>query len=492
MVFVLISMKRMIFQMKRTAKIISLLLLCLFVLAPVVLAAPAQPDGTITITGTVTGSGGAKLADAIVTVSSAMQIPGGMYHTETGETNSNGYYEIELPYYDYAGDDVDWPHTGYIKVKAEGYYAKELWPTEAWQKNGTHNHNFSMSSASSPVKAWAGLRNSYYGARDPYGTGSWQYEYPSNSDWGAAVNELSDYFGSSTNPTLLLLVGEVKTEAGPGSGTKLWFENPWPGTDWGDLIEFVDPTLYEGLNIHSLLGYCDSNNIKVYLQVESGHASIETLISLVMGAFWWHPSVAGFVVDAEWYNNSVDGNDGTPINNTNAENWERQVKSTWRPDLQLGLKHFDIAYMPDTYRGDIFFINDSQGFDTAADLYGEMSDWADEFAPNDVWFQQGYGDDQDIWSAMTEPIPQTFGNGLYQQGNAGQKVGFLWVDFTMREVIDIFKAGVNPGDTWEEGVWYYPGDTVIYDSQTWECVYTHRSQVDWYPGAPGLWFWAEQ
>jgi len=50
-------------------------------------------------------------------------------------------------------------------------------------------------------------------------------------------------------------------------------------------------------------------------------------------------------------------------------------------------------------------------------------------------------------------------------------------------------SGLEP---WEIGVWYDVGDEVIYDGNVWECVYAHTSQVDWYPGAPGLWFWEEQ
>ena len=41
------------------------------------------------------------------------------------------------------------------------------------------------------------------------------------------------------------------------------------------------------------------------------------------------------------------------------------------------------------------------------------------------------------------------------------------------------------------GVCYSVNDEVTYNSRTYECVYSHTSQIDWYPGASGLWFWVE-
>ncbi len=54
------------------------------------------------------------------------------------------------------------------------------------------------------------------------------------------------------------------------------------------------------------------------------------------------------------------------------------------------------------------------------------------------------------------------------------------------------EEGFSGIDPWTMGVWYNVGDAVTYNGSTWDCVYAHTSQVDWYPGAPGLWFWEER
>jgi len=50
-------------------------------------------------------------------------------------------------------------------------------------------------------------------------------------------------------------------------------------------------------------------------------------------------------------------------------------------------------------------------------------------------------------------------------------------------------AGSQPPVSWTTNVWYVVGDEVIYNSETWECIYSHTSQAGWYPGAPGVFFW---
>jgi hypothetical protein len=42
---------------------------------------------------------------------------------------------------------------------------------------------------------------------------------------------------------------------------------------------------------------------------------------------------------------------------------------------------------------------------------------------------------------------------------------------------------------WKAGISYKVGDCVIYNGKTWRCTYAHTAQADWYPGAPGIWFW---
>jgi chitodextrinase len=42
---------------------------------------------------------------------------------------------------------------------------------------------------------------------------------------------------------------------------------------------------------------------------------------------------------------------------------------------------------------------------------------------------------------------------------------------------------------WHAGCWYKVGDVVQYLGKYWQCTFAHTSQSNWYPGAPGLWFW---
>jgi hypothetical protein len=45
---------------------------------------------------------------------------------------------------------------------------------------------------------------------------------------------------------------------------------------------------------------------------------------------------------------------------------------------------------------------------------------------------------------------------------------------------------------WAVGVHYLNGALVSYGGKTWKNTYEHTSQADWYPGAPGIWFWVAQ
>jgi len=45
---------------------------------------------------------------------------------------------------------------------------------------------------------------------------------------------------------------------------------------------------------------------------------------------------------------------------------------------------------------------------------------------------------------------------------------------------------------WAVGVHYPVNALVTYGGQTWKNTFEHTSQSDWYPGAPGIWFWVVQ
>jgi hypothetical protein len=68
----------------------------------------------------------------------------------------------------------------------------------------------------------------------------------------------------------------------------------------------------------------------------------------------------------------------------------------------------------------------------------------------------------------------------------------LSVETPLDVIVDDIKVIEESQNDWKIGVWYIFGSEVIYENKRWKCVYAHTSQVDWYPGAPGLWFWELQ
>lgn len=59
-------------------------------------------------------------------------------------------------------------------------------------------------------------------------------------------------------------------------------------------------------------------------------------------------------------------------------------------------------------------------------------------------------------------------------------------DLMMTPYTSSFTGGT---EEWTTGVTYIHGSIVSYNGQLWENTFEHTSQSDWYPGAPGLWFW---
>jgi hypothetical protein len=49
---------------------------------------------------------------------------------------------------------------------------------------------------------------------------------------------------------------------------------------------------------------------------------------------------------------------------------------------------------------------------------------------------------------------------------------------------------LNEAQLWKAGLSYKFNYCVVYDSKTWRCTFAHTAQADWYPGAPGIWYWA--
>jgi len=153
------------------------------------------------------------------------------------------------------------------------------------------------------------------------------------------------------------------------------------------------------------------------------------LIDLVLNQYKHHPSVIGFGVDVEWYKSAGDPL-GTPITDEEAEAWVKAIRAH-NPNYRLFLKHWEIEYMPPTYRDGIVFINDSQQFESFDHLVNEFAEWGAYFAPSPVGFQYGYPADRVWWKELQDP-PADIGNTLLEK--IPNTTSLFWVDFTIKEI----------------------------------------------------------
>ncbi len=272
---------------------------------------------------------------------------------------------------------------------------------------------------STPVPApvvYAGVRSSSYGIEP----------FPSAAGWATAMTAMSGYYPGST-PAAIWIVGTVNFDT---TGVDLEFPAPEAAGDSDPLIQFADEDRHE-----DYLSYFDTHGIDVFLQVEPGFADVPTQIDLVLDRYGQHPCVIGFGIDVEWYQNATDGGDtmGVPVDDATAEAWEQRVKAH-HPDYRLFLKHWDSAMMPEAYRGDLVFVDDSQMFDSLESFLDEMQVWSETFDPNLVMFQIGYPDDQVWWGTLDNPA-QEIGAALDRV--TAQPLGVIWVDFTLAEVLPL-------------------------------------------------------
>jgi len=255
---------------------------------------------------------------------------------------------------------------------------------------------------------YAGARSSAYGIRpfpDPYG-------------WQKVMNTMQNYFEGST-ACAIWIVGRMH-----GDRTcRLEFTSD--GSTDSNIV-FLDYDKHE-----PYLQHFDSTGIKVFLQVEPANASMMRLIELVFNRYKHHPCVIGFGIDVEWYREADNPEWGVKVSDDSAKAWEQQVKSH-NPDYKIFLKHWDRNWMPPTYRGDLIFVSDSQGFNTMDDMLDEfIVYWADYFKPNMVFYQFGYRRDKSWWSKLNNP-PVDIGNIIAQ--NISQECGIFWVDFTLKDL----------------------------------------------------------
>lgn len=277
--------------------------------------------------------------------------------------------------------------------------------------DGSDKNNIPEDTTEVSNVTYGGVRSSGYGI----------YPFPSPSEWEQAMDTIASYF-KGADPCGIWIVGVM------GDQKICHLEFPSDGQNH-EHISFHQSDKHE-----SYLSHFDNQGIKVFLQVEPANADIQELIDIVLERYGHHPCVVGFGIDVEWYRVSENPGWGIPVENDSAQIWEQKVKS-YDQDYQLFLKHWDRSWMPDYYRGDIIFVDDSQGFNTFSYFIDEMTHyWADYFFPNTVFFQVGYGRDQSWWQYLDNP-PSDIGVALAERTN--QNCGIFWVDFTLQEVVQL-------------------------------------------------------
>jgi len=288
-------------------------------------------------------------------------------------------------------------------------------------------HLFALACAEKPVQkivppqaappgpanvVYAGVRSSKYGIKP----------FPGPAAWEKAIGAMTAYFPGST-PCGIWIVGTMAR-----TPRFAHLEFPSDGKSFPN-VEFEEADRHE-----LYLSEFDSAGISVFLQVEPANADMVTLIDLVLGRYKHHRSVIGFGVDVEWNRTADHPETGMAVDDATARAWEERVKSH-NPAYRLFLKHWDKKWMPPTYRGEIVFVDDSQIFQGMEPMIEEFAEsWAPAFYPNLVFFQIGYNSDKPWWSKLPDP-PKAIGEAIRKR--VRQKIGIIWVDFSLREVLPL-------------------------------------------------------
>lgn len=244
--------------------------------------------------------------------------------------------------------------------------------------------------------------------------------FPEPHYFSSVGREIAGYLPDAT-PCLIWIVGIYWGDGEMG----LNFPKPSSGGPFDSYINFITRDQNE-----EYLDYFDARGVKVWLQVEPGDADMLQLIDLVLGRYQHHRCVLGFGVDGEWFNPTADSR-GRAMTDAEVIAWNARIKS-YRPAYRLFLKHYLSSRMPPTQRGDILFIDDSQGFSRGLDqMVSEFKTWGTRFSPAEVGFQFGYPNDRSWWSSYSEPA-KTVALSLRQ--NIPNSTSFFWVDFTIQEI----------------------------------------------------------
>jgi hypothetical protein len=268
-----------------------------------------------------------------------------------------------------------------------------------------------------PSAVLAGFRASSYGPREWAELHGTTFE-PDSAYWVKVARSMAGRFDKGT-PAGIYIVGELATD----NGCNLKF--PASGQEPARIHFAVQDT------VEPALAAFDKSAVKVWLQVESGDADVPALIDIVLSRYRQHPSVIGFGIDVEWYEESTNPGEGKAVTDALAAAWLERVRKH-NPHYTLMLKHWLTAKMPATVREGLFFVNDGQGVSSMAVLVDHFKTWGGHFSPSPVGYQIGYENDKRWWSTLSDPPGTLGGEVLKAVPNAR---ALFWVDFTVHDVI---------------------------------------------------------
>lgn len=177
----------------------------------------------------------------------------------------------------------------------------------------------------------------------------------------------------------------------------------------------------------------DTAGVKVWLQVESGSAVMDTLIDLVLSRYSHHPCIAGFGIDVEWLDWKTNSGGRKLTDSLELMRWEERIRK-YDTTYTLFVKHYGQSWMPAKYRGKLIFIDDSQGHTSYTSMVNEFKSWGTKYSPAQVGFQFGYKADSAWWKPLSDP-PAAIGNELFSKiPNASM---MFWVDFTLTTLFPV-------------------------------------------------------
>ena len=279
---------------------------------------------------------------------------------------------------------------------------------------------------------WAGIRFSQYGIRRSYGKDN----FPGPDTTAGLMDKMASCYDDSTGACILIVgtISTVKDDYGNVVNGRCSLDFP--------LSKKIDNASGSKKDFYEdYLTAMDNAGQAVWLQVEPGDADLEALATEVLSRYKHHPCVKGFGIDVEWYEyrkkyNEEEG-DSSKLSNTTAEKVLDAVHAI-NPDYTLFVKHWDYNWLPSRIDG-IIYVDDWQMFKSKQDAVNVFSGWANRFAPNPVMFQIGYDADEWIWSKFDNPA-QEFGQMIVDGCYSGNDVGIIWVDFTLKDVMDKIKT----------------------------------------------------